>query len=235
MRRVHKEGHLVKRIGLSIGSKSATRSRRRGSRRVWATRCGSGSSDAAVEAQRHGPPSRERWYDYSRARDKMLEATDTEHARWYLLRSDDKRRARLNLISHGVTQLRDLLRIALWTACMMLLAAMPTLAQDCRAIRRACVSHCISGTGSTGDLNPVTAVLPSRVKACITRCSIAPCEETPLAARLCDATAQRICDNGFRGCSGACIPSTATTAAEIGSQACSTSTSPRSRPASSCD
>jgi polyphosphate kinase len=45
-------------------------------------------------------PSRERWYDYSRARDKMLEATDTEHAPWYLLRSNDKRRARLNLISH---------------------------------------------------------------------------------------------------------------------------------------
>ena len=45
-------------------------------------------------------PSRERWYDYSRARDKMLEATDTDFAPWYLLRSDDKRRARLNLISH---------------------------------------------------------------------------------------------------------------------------------------
>jgi polyphosphate kinase 2 len=45
-------------------------------------------------------PSRERWYDYSRARDKMLAATDTKHAPWHLLRSDDKRRARLNLISH---------------------------------------------------------------------------------------------------------------------------------------
>jgi polyphosphate kinase len=45
-------------------------------------------------------PSRERWYDYSRARDKMLEATDTQYAPWYLLRSDDKRRGRLNLISH---------------------------------------------------------------------------------------------------------------------------------------
>lgn len=45
-------------------------------------------------------PSRERWYDYSRARDKMLEATDTANAPWYLLRSDDKRKARLNLISH---------------------------------------------------------------------------------------------------------------------------------------
>ena len=45
-------------------------------------------------------PSRERWYDYSRARDLMLEATDTDHAPWYIVRSDDKRRARLNLISH---------------------------------------------------------------------------------------------------------------------------------------
>jgi polyphosphate kinase 2 len=45
-------------------------------------------------------PSRERWYDYSRARDMMLEATDTEFAPWYLLRSDDKKRARLNLLSH---------------------------------------------------------------------------------------------------------------------------------------
>jgi polyphosphate kinase 2 len=45
-------------------------------------------------------PSRARWYDYSRARDMMLEATDTEFAPWYLVRSDDKERARLNCISH---------------------------------------------------------------------------------------------------------------------------------------
>ena len=45
-------------------------------------------------------PSRTRWYDYSRARDQMLEATDTEVSPWYVLRSDDKRRARLNCISH---------------------------------------------------------------------------------------------------------------------------------------
>ena len=37
--------------------------------------------------------SRRRWYDYSRARDRMLEATDTAHAPWYIVRSDDKRRA----------------------------------------------------------------------------------------------------------------------------------------------
>src|SRR4051794_34909441 len=38
-------------------------------------------------------PSRERWYDYSRARDEMLKGTDTEFAPWYILRSDDKKRA----------------------------------------------------------------------------------------------------------------------------------------------
>jgi polyphosphate kinase len=41
-----------------------------------------------------------RWYDYSRARDKMLEATDTKEAPWFIVRSDDKRKARLNCISH---------------------------------------------------------------------------------------------------------------------------------------
>ncbi len=45
-------------------------------------------------------PSRERWYEYSRARDMMLEATDTDHAPWYIVRTDDKRRGRLNCISH---------------------------------------------------------------------------------------------------------------------------------------
>ena len=41
-----------------------------------------------------------RWYDYSRARDDMFAATDTESAPWYVANSDDKRRARLNIISH---------------------------------------------------------------------------------------------------------------------------------------
>jgi polyphosphate kinase len=45
-------------------------------------------------------PSRSRWYDYSRARDMMLEATDTKAVPWHILRSDDKKRARLNCISH---------------------------------------------------------------------------------------------------------------------------------------
>src|ERR1700745_1021953 len=41
-----------------------------------------------------------RWYEYSRARDVMLEATDSKHAPWYIVRSDDKKRARLNCITH---------------------------------------------------------------------------------------------------------------------------------------
>jgi polyphosphate kinase 2 len=41
-----------------------------------------------------------RWYDYSRARDEMFAATDTPFAPWYVAQSDDKRRARLNIISH---------------------------------------------------------------------------------------------------------------------------------------
>ena len=41
-----------------------------------------------------------RWYDYSRARDLMFKATNSKHAPWYVVRSEDKRRARLNCISH---------------------------------------------------------------------------------------------------------------------------------------
>jgi polyphosphate kinase 2 len=41
-----------------------------------------------------------RWYDYSRARDEMFAATDTKFAPWYVANSDDKKRARLNIITH---------------------------------------------------------------------------------------------------------------------------------------
>jgi polyphosphate kinase 2 len=46
-----------------------------------------------------------KWYDYSRARDDMFKATDTAWAPWYVVRSDDKRRARLNLITHLLKQI----------------------------------------------------------------------------------------------------------------------------------
>jgi polyphosphate kinase len=44
--------------------------------------------------------SYKRWYQYSKARDVMLEATDREHSPWYIVRTDDKRRGRLNCIAH---------------------------------------------------------------------------------------------------------------------------------------
>jgi polyphosphate kinase 2 len=45
-----------------------------------------------------------RWYDYARARDAMLAATSSEWAPWYVVRTDDKRRGRLNLITHLLSQ-----------------------------------------------------------------------------------------------------------------------------------
>jgi polyphosphate kinase len=46
-----------------------------------------------------------RWYDYSRARDDMFKATDTHWAPWHVVRSDDKNRARLNVIAHLLSQI----------------------------------------------------------------------------------------------------------------------------------
>src|SRR6266853_5509582 len=44
--------------------------------------------------------SHRRWYDYSRARDAMFAATDTQQSPWYVVQTDDKERARLNCLSH---------------------------------------------------------------------------------------------------------------------------------------
>ena len=49
--------------------------------------------------------SRSRWFEYSRARDAMFAATNTKFAPWYIVRSDDKRRARLNCIRHLLDQI----------------------------------------------------------------------------------------------------------------------------------
>ncbi len=46
-----------------------------------------------------------RWYDYSRARDEMFAATDTAWAPWFVVRSDDKKRARLNIITHLLSRI----------------------------------------------------------------------------------------------------------------------------------
>ena len=50
-------------------------------------------------------PARARWYEYSRARDMMLDATDTETAPWFIVRTDDKKRGRLNSIAHVLKQI----------------------------------------------------------------------------------------------------------------------------------
>jgi len=50
-------------------------------------------------------PSRSKWFEYSRARDLMLKATDTKKAPWFILRSDDKKRARLNCLAHILDQI----------------------------------------------------------------------------------------------------------------------------------
>src|SRR5271169_1475737 len=49
--------------------------------------------------------SRSKWFEYSRARDMMFEATSTKYAPWYIIRSDDKRRARLNCLRHLLEQI----------------------------------------------------------------------------------------------------------------------------------
>jgi len=61
----------------------------------------SGSSIFALWSKNGLPtPGYRRWYDYSKARDLMLEATDSGHDPWHIVRSDNKRRGRLNCIAH---------------------------------------------------------------------------------------------------------------------------------------
>ena len=50
--------------------------------------------------------SRSRWMDYSRAKDEMFKYTDTKQAPWYVVNSNDKKRARLNCISHLLSMVR---------------------------------------------------------------------------------------------------------------------------------
>jgi hypothetical protein len=115
------------------------------------------------------------------------------------------------------------------TACILIFATAPAVAQNCAAIQTACIDQCLGGTGAISptqrnEQRIATGVVPGRVNACINRCSITPCGQAPLTTQTCDATAQTICSNSFRACNDACVPSTATTAAGITSQAaCGTS------------
>ena len=70
------------------------RSRSAGSASGWTTRCGAGSSRRWTWSRSR------RWEDYSRAKDEMFVHTDIPEAPWYVVESDDKRRARINMIAH---------------------------------------------------------------------------------------------------------------------------------------
>jgi polyphosphate kinase len=87
-------GILLLKYWLEVSADEQTRrleSRIHDPRKVWKL------SDMDLESYR-------RWYDYSRARDAMIAATDTAWAPWYIAHTDDKKRGRLNIISHLLSQ-----------------------------------------------------------------------------------------------------------------------------------
>lgn len=89
------EGVILLKYWLDVGMEEQTRrleARIRDRRKIWKL------SPMDLESYR-------RWYDYSRARDEMFQATDTAWAPWYVVRSDDKRRARLNVITHLLSRI----------------------------------------------------------------------------------------------------------------------------------
>jgi len=85
-----RSGIILVKYWFDVGQEEQTRrfvSRINDGRKIWKL------SPMDLESHR-------RWYDYSRARDEMFAATDTEVAPWYIVDADDKRRARLNCIAH---------------------------------------------------------------------------------------------------------------------------------------
>ena len=83
-------GIILLKYWLEVGEEEQTRrlaSRIDDGRKIWKL--------SPMDLKSYG-----RWYDYSRARDEMFQASDTSWAPWYVVRSDEKKRARLNLISH---------------------------------------------------------------------------------------------------------------------------------------
>jgi polyphosphate kinase 2 len=87
-------GILLVKYWLEVSQEEQTRrlqSRIDDPRKIWKL------SDMDLKSYRH-------WYDYSRARDDMMTATDTDWARWHVAFTDDKKRGRLNVISHLLRQ-----------------------------------------------------------------------------------------------------------------------------------
>jgi polyphosphate kinase 2 len=88
------DGILLLKYWLEVSADEQTRrlqSRINDPRKIWKL------SDMDLKSYR-------RWYDYSRARDAMFAATDTAWAPWYIAHTDDKKRGRLNIISHVLSQ-----------------------------------------------------------------------------------------------------------------------------------
>ena len=88
-------GIILLKYWLEVGQKEQTRrieSRINDPRKVWKL--------SPMDLKSYS-----RWYDYSRARDEMFAATDTEFAPWYVADSNKKKRARLNIISHLLEQI----------------------------------------------------------------------------------------------------------------------------------
>jgi polyphosphate kinase 2 len=95
-RAIIQSGVVLLKYWLEVSPEEQTRrleSRIQDERKVWKL------SPMDIESYR-------RWYDYSRARDEMFAMTDTEFAPWHVVVSNDKKRARLNLISHLLNQIR---------------------------------------------------------------------------------------------------------------------------------
>jgi polyphosphate kinase len=93
-RLIIKSGVILLKYWLDVGEEEQTerlRSRRDDGRKTWKL--------SPMDIQ-----SYDRWDEYTRARDEMFAASDTEECPWYVVDSNDKRRARLNLISHLLTQ-----------------------------------------------------------------------------------------------------------------------------------
>ena len=89
------EGIILLKYWLEVGMEEQTRrlkARIHDGRKIWKL------SPMDLESYR-------RWHDYSRARDEMFQATDTAWAPWYVVRSDDKKRARLNVITHILSKI----------------------------------------------------------------------------------------------------------------------------------
>jgi len=87
-------GILLLKYWLEVGEEEQTKrlqSRIDDPRKIWKL------TEMDLKSYRH-------WYDYARCRDEMFAATDTVIAPWYVVRTDDKRRARLNLITHLLGQ-----------------------------------------------------------------------------------------------------------------------------------